>query len=99
MRTVPVTMPLAVWGKLARIADREGLKVWQVVATAIERVLAADGVDDIDEAHRRAVDAVTRGWDDWTIAEQLGVEVPLVAAWRAAAGMKPCQPGDGTGPI
>ena len=47
----------------------------------------------------RALDAVCRGWDDWTIAEQLGFPVPTVARWRKDVHFKPNPPGEGTGPI
>lgn len=99
LMTVPVTMPSKVWGKLARIADRDGCKVRDLVATAVKRIIDADGVCAEDEAYRRAIDAVTRGWDDLTIAEQLRVPRVNVSAWREQAGMKACPPGYGEGPI
>lgn len=99
LKTVPVTMPLWIWVKLAKIADREHQKVWQLVARAIERLIAADGSDDMDEAYRRALDAITRGWDDRSIGQQLGLPRSVVRAWREDAGMKACRPGYGEGPI
>lgn len=99
LKTVPVTMPMAIWVKLARIADREGYKVWHLVGRAIERVIAADGVDDIDEAYRRVLDAIARGWDDRSVAEQLGLPVSVITAWREDKGMKACPLGHGEGPI
>lgn len=97
--TIQVTLPSKVWGRLVRIADRDKTKVRDLVATAVKRIIDADGVCAEDEAYRRAIDAVTRGWDDLTIAEQLRVPRVNVRAWREQEGMKACPPGYGEGPI
>lgn len=99
VHTVKLILPIDMWVKLARIADREGKKVRHIIATAIARILAADGVDDIDEAYRRALDAIARGWDDRSVAEQLGLPVSVITAWREDKGMKACPLGHGEGPI
>jgi hypothetical protein len=41
-RTVPVTMAVFQWGRLATIADHRGTSVADLVASAIERELAED---------------------------------------------------------
>ncbi|RRJ85929.1 hypothetical protein EG850_11120 [Gulosibacter macacae] len=97
--TVPVTMPTDVWAKLAVVADRADARVADVIADAIRGLVYVGRPATFTEAQRRALDAVAGGWDDWTIAEQLGVPLRMVAQWRHEAGMKPCPPGRGHGQI
>ncbi|GAA3730356.1 hypothetical protein GCM10022239_03690 [Leifsonia bigeumensis] len=45
LRTVPVTLPEPVWGRLASIADRRGVKVADLIADAVQAVVSAPNHD------------------------------------------------------
>lgn len=88
-----------VWWKLTSLATRQKTRVPDLVRESLERVVGGDGPLDPVDAHRRAMDAVCRGWDDWSIAQQLGMKVASIVRWRMTRGFRPNPPGEGTGPI
>lgn len=44
-RTIPVTLPELVWGRLASIADRRGVKVADLVGDAVVAVVSSPAHD------------------------------------------------------
>lgn len=100
---ISLTLPRQVWGRMATIAEQKRCRVADLVADAVEVIVDPTPVDavpaDRDEAKFRTLSAVDRGWDDWTIAEQLGVPVSTVAKWRRDMKLKPQSAGQGKGRI
>lgn len=68
-KTISVTLPAHVWGRLASIADSQGVRVADVVALAVAREIRDERVltrlqvlqDGLDRARRNGWQAPRRG--------------------------------------
>ena len=90
---VTVWMPGRRYGALVAVAERRGVHSSVLLAEAVEIVASTEPDRD------RAMSALSRGWDDRTVAEQLGVPVVRVTSWRKQLKLRAAEPGKGEGRI
>lgn len=61
-KTIPVTLPAKVWGRLASIADAQGVKVADVIALAIAQKVHDSLPDNLARLQQGLDEARASGW-------------------------------------
>ncbi|PPG35190.1 hypothetical protein C5E10_06255 [Pseudoclavibacter sp. RFBG4] len=87
-------LPLTMYGDLTAEADRRGKGIRELLVEALMSISRPPEL-----IRTRAESAVRRGWDDFSVAEQLEATTKQVAAWRNGIGVEPHRPGQGKGKI